>query len=240
MNGLLETVTENLVFVLQFLGLVALMFVVAILIHKAAEKKRGQKKKILDIHSMTIIGMLSAIATILHLFDFSLPFLAPVFYKVDFSEIAVMVGTFSLGPVAGVLIEFCKILLKVLIKGTSTAFVGDLANFLIGCSLLLPASAVYEFTKTKKGALLGCIAGTVVMTVFGSMFNGLYLIPKFVVMYGMPSVDTIVAMGSKINPAITDLKTLVCFSVAPLNLLKASVVSVVTMVIYKPLRRVMK
>ena len=240
MNGLLETVTENLVFVLQFLGLVVLMFVVALLIHKLAEKKQGKKKKILDVHSMTIIGMLSAIATILHLFDFPLPFLAPFFYKVDFSEIAVMVGTFSIGPVAGVLIEFCKILLKILIKGTSTAFVGDLANFLIGCSLLLPASFVYEFTKTKKGALLGCIAGTLTMTIFGSMFNGLYLIPKFVVMYGMPSVDTIVAMGSEINPLIKDLKTLVCFSVAPLNFLKAGVVSLITMVIYKPLRRIMK
>ena len=240
MNELLQTVAENLVFVLQFMGIVALMFVLAVMIHKAAERKRGEKKKIFDIKTMTVIGMLSAVATILHMFDFPLPFLAPFFYKVDFSEIAVLIGTFSLGPVAGVMVEFCKIVLKILLKGTSTAFVGDLANFIIGCSLLLPASAVYEFTKTKMGAFVGCIAGTISMTVFGSMFNGLYLIPKFVVMYGMPSVDTIVNMGKGINPLISDLKTFVVFSVAPLNFLKAAVVSSVTMFIYKPLRRIMK
>ena len=78
------------------------------------------------------------------------------------------------------------------------------------------------------------------MTVFGSVFNGIYLIPKFVEMYGMPSVDTIIQMGSKINGAITNLPTFVCFAVAPLNLLKAGVVSLITMIIYKPLSPIIK
>ena len=176
----------------------------------------------------------------LYLFDFPLPFLAPGFYKVDFSELPVLIGSFAFGPVAGVMIEFCKILLKILIKSSNTAFVGDLANFAVGCSLLLPAGAVYEFFKSKKGAIAGCIAGTLCMTVFGSLFNALYLIPKFVVLYELPSVDSIIGMGSAVNPAITNLTTFVCLAVAPLNLLKGSVISIITMLVYKPLSPILK
>lgn len=240
MSELWQKVTENLIFVLEFLGVIALMFAAAVLIQKAADKKRGVKRKLFSTRMITVVGMFSAIAVILHIFDFPLPFLAPEFYKVDFSELPVMVGSFAFGPVAGVMIEFCKILLKLLTKGTSTAFVGDLANFTVGCTLLLPASAVYEFTKTKKGALVGCIAGTLAMTCFGTLFNAVYLLPKFVELFGMPSIDTIIQMGSTINPAISNLTTFVCLTVAPLNLLKGGVISLITMVIYKPLSPILK
>lgn len=239
MNELWKTVTDNLIFVLEFLGVITLMILLALLIQKLADKKRGVKRKVLSTRMVAMVGMFSAIATFLYLFDFPLPF-APDFYKVDFSELPVMVGSFAFGPVAGVLIEFCKVLLKILFKGSNTAFVGDLANFTVGCSLLLPASAIYEFAKTKKGAVAGCVAGTLAMTVFGSMFNALYLIPKFVVLYGMPSVDMIVEMGSKINPAINNLTTFVLMAVAPLNFLKAGVISLITMFIYKPLSPIIK
>lgn len=240
MNGLWKTVTENVVFVLEFAGVIALMFLAAIAVQKAADKKHGVKRKVFTTRMMAVVGMFSAIATVLYLFDFPLPFLAPGFYKVDFSELPVLIGSFAFGPVAGVMIEFCKILLKILIKSSNTAFVGDLANFVVGCSLLLPAGAVYEFCKSKKGAIAGCITGTLCMTVFGTLFNAVYLIPKFVVLYGLPSVDAIISMGNTVNPAITDLTTFVCLAVAPLNLLKATVISIITMLIYKPLSPILK
>lgn len=240
MNGLWKTVTENFTFVLEFVGVIALMFLAAVAVQKAADKKHGVKRKIFTTRMMTVVGMFSAIATVLYLFDFPLPFLAPGFYKVDFSELPVLIGSFAFGPVAGVMIEFCKVLLKILIKGSNTAFVGDLANFTVGCSLLLPAGAVYEFWKSKKGAVAGCITGTMCMTVFGTLFNAVYLIPKFVVLYGMPSVDSIIGMGNAVNPAITNLTTFVCLAVAPLNLLKAGVISVITMLVYKPLSPILK
>lgn len=239
MSELWKSVTENFVFVLEFLGIIALMFLIAVGIEKMADRKRGVKRKLFTTRMMAVTGMFSAIAFVLYLFDFPLPF-APVFYKVDFSELPVMVGSFAFGPIAGVLIEFCKILLKLLVKGSDTVFVGDLANFIIGCSLLLPASAIYEFIKSKKGAIAGCIAGTLCMTVFGSMFNAFYLIPKFVELFGMGSVDAVIQMGGEINPAITNLTTFVCMAVAPLNLLKAGVISLITMFIYKPLSPIIK
>lgn len=238
MSGLWNSVVENVSRVLEFLAVVAVLFVVAYIIEKLAQKKRGEKVKMLSTRKMAMVGMFSAVSLILYLFDFPLPF-APGFYKLDFSEIPIMIGTFAFGPVAGVLMEFLKVLLKLCIQGTGTAFVGDLANFCVGCSLILPASAVYEFVKTKKGALAAVIIGTLVLTVFGSAFNAIYLLPTFADLYGMP-MENLIAMGTAVNPAIKDVSTLVLFAVVPLNILKGLSVSVVTMFVYKPLSVIIK
>lgn len=171
-----------------------------------------------------------------------LPYLfAPGFYKMDFSELPILVGSFAFGPVAGVMMEFVKILLKLCIKGTSTAFIGDLANFVVGCSLIIPASAVYSFKKTKKSAIIACIVGTLVMTVFGTAFNAVYLLPAFSKFYGMP-LDAILAMGAEVNPLAKEgsIVSFVVACVAPMNLIKGTLVSVVTLLIYKPLSPIIK
>ena len=233
MNGLMQSVTENLIFVLEFLGIVVLLFAVAYGAEKMAKKKSGDMERILSTRKIAMIGVFSAIAFLLMLLEFPVPF-APAFYELDFSEIPVLVGAFAFGPVAGVMIEFCKILLKLVFKGTTTAFVGDLANFVIGCSFVLPASILYLNRKTKKTAIAGSVTGTLCMTVFGTAFNAVYLLPKFAQLYGMP-LDAIVGMGTAINPAINSVVTLVIFAVAPLNILKGGSVSLVTVLIYKKL-----
>lgn len=238
MNGLMQSVTENLIFVLEFLGIVILLFAVAYGAEKMAKKKSGDTERILSTRKIAMIGVFSAIAFLLMLLEFPVPF-APAFYELDFSEIPVLVGTFAFGPVAGVMIEFCKILLKLVFKGTTTAFVGDLANFVIGCSFVLPASILYLNRKTKKTAIAGSVVGTLCMTVFGTAFNAVYLLPKFAQLYGMP-LDAIVGMGTAINPAINSVVTLVVFAVAPLNILKGGSVSLVTVLIYKKLSPILK
>lgn len=240
MNKLFTDVAENAVYVLSFLGIIAALFVAALLLEKAAGKKNGVKEPLFGTRKMAMTGMFAAIAMILHLFDFPLPF-APGFYKLDFSELPILVGSFAFGPSAGVMMEFIKILLKLCIKGTSTAFVGDLANFVVGCSLILPASAIYTFRKTKKSALAGCICGTLCMTVFGTAFNAVYLLPAFSKLYHLPLED-ILAMGSAVNPLMTEgsIVSFVAACVAPMNLLKGGSVSLVTMLIYKPLSPIIK
>lgn len=233
MNSLMQTVTENLIFVLEFLGIVVSMVVIAYAAERLEKKKSGRSERTLTTRKIAMIGVFSAIATILHMMDFAVPF-APGFYKLDFSELPALIGAFAFGPVASVMIEFCKIVLKLLFKGTSTAFVGDLANFVIGCSFLLPASILYLFHKTKKNAVAGCVAGTLVMTVFGTAFNAVYLLPKFAQLYGLP-LENIIEMGHAINPAINNVATFVIFAVAPMNLLKGGIVSLVTMLVYKKL-----
>ena len=240
MNGLLESVAANVATVLEFLAVIASLFLAAFLLEKAAQRKRGVKEDILTTRKIAVIGMFSAIAAILMLFEFPLPF-APSFYELDFSELPILVGTFAFGPVAGVMMEFVKILLKLFLKGTSTAFVGDLANFVVGCSFVLPASVAYAFRKTKKSAVFSCVLGTLCMTVFGTAFNALYLLPAFSKLYGMP-LDAILEMGSKVNPLMTpgSIVSFVVCCVAPMNLIKGASVSLVTLLIYKPLSRILK
>lgn len=238
MNDLMKAVAENVIFVLEFIGIVVLLFAVAYGAEKLKKKKNNDKERILSTRKIAMIGMFSAIAAVLHVLDFPIPF-APEFYKLDFSEIPVLIGTFAFGPVAGVMMEFCKILLKLIFKGTSTAFVGDLANFIIGCSFILPASIIYLNKKSKKTAIIGAVAGTVCMTVFGTAFNAIYLLPKFAQIYGLP-LDVIIGMGTAINPAINSVTTLVMFAVAPMNILKGVSVSAVTMLVYKKLSPILK
>lgn len=238
-NGLLQSIADNVIFVLVCVGVAAALFLIAYGVEKTVQRRNDVTERILNTRKITMIGLFSALAVILHMLDFPIPFLAPGFYQMDFSEIPAMVGAFAFGPVAGVMIEFCKILLKLVIKGTSTAFVGDLANFVIGCSLILPASVLYMFKKTKKRAIAACVAGSVIMTVFGTAFNGVYLLPAFSKLFGMP-MEAIIAAGAAINGNINNVVTFVVFAVAPINIIKSVSACGVTMLIYKPLSPILK
>lgn len=238
MSSLVKSIQENVMFFLQFMGVVAAIFIAAYIAEKLAAKKQAVTERILSTRKIAVIGMFSAIAAVLMVLEFPLPF-APSFYGMDFSELPALIGAFAFGPVAGVLIEFCKIIIKLFIKPTSTAFVGELANFAVGCSFLLPASIIYSLHKNKKTAVIACIIATLCMTVFGTAFNAVYLLPKFAQMYGMP-MEALIGMGTKINGAITNIVTFVCFAVAPLNLIKGSSVSIITLLIYKKLSPILK
>jgi len=234
LGKLWAAVQDNVVFLLVCLAVFAGIFVVAMLLEKLWLKPEKQS----PARRVAYVGIFAAIAAVLMYLEFPLPF-APPFYEIDFSEIPVLICSFSMGPVAGVVCEFMKVVLKLLLKGTSTAFVGDLANFVVGCSLILPASVIYFAKKSKKGAIVGMGAGTVVMTVFGSLFNAVYLIPAFSVLFGQP-LDVIVGMGTDINPAITSVSTLVLFAVVPFNLLKGIVDSIITFFLYKHIERLLR
>ena len=185
------------------------------------------------------IGMLGAIATVLMLFEFPIPFIAPPFYELDFSEVPVLVGAFALGPVAGATIELVKILINLLINGTATAFVGEIGNYLLGCSFIIPAALIYKKKKSKKTALAAMIIGTIVMTVFGCILNAYVLLPTYAAAFGMP-IDAIIGMGSAINGNINDVMTFVIIAVAPFNIIKGIVVSVITLLIYKHISPILK
>lgn len=185
------------------------------------------------------IGMLGAIATVLMLFEFPLPFIAPPFYELDFSEVPVLIGAFALGPMAGATIELVKILLNLLLGGTNTAFVGEIANYLIGCSFILPAAFIYQKRKSKKTALLGMVAGIIIMTIFGCLMNAYVLLPTYATAFGMP-VDTIIEMGSAVNANIHNIFSFVLIAVAPFNIFKGIVVSFITMLLYKHVSPILK
>ncbi len=184
-----------------------------------------------SVRTLTKIAVLSAVAFVLMYFDFPLPFI-PSFYKLDFSETAVMVGGFAMGPGAACAIEGLKILLKILFKGTDTAYVGELANFLIGCAYVLPASFLYRKKKTKQQALIGLVAGTLCMTAVGVIINYAVLLPAYSFFYQLP-MDVLIGMGTALIPAITDKLTFVLLATTPFNIIKGILVSVLTVLLYK-------
>ncbi len=192
----------------------------------------------ISVRTTVKIGMLAAISVVLMLFEIPLPF-APSFYEIDFSEVPVLIGAFAMGPVAGAAIELVKILLNLVITGTDTAGVGELANFIIGCSLCLPAAIIYKRKKTRKGAMIGMVVGTALMVVIGCLINAYVMLPAYSAAFNLP-IDALVQMGTAINPNITNLNTFVIFAVAPFNLLKAVLVSLIVLLIYKKISPIFK
>jgi riboflavin transporter FmnP len=237
-NNLLTSIADNAGYVVVFLLLIAAMFVVAKVAEKLVAKKTGDDGSALTTRKVVIIGLFSAISAILMIFEIPV-FFAPSFYRIDLSDLPAVVGAFAFGPMTGVLIEFIKILLNLVINGTTTAFVGELANFIVGCSYVLPASIIYLFKKTRKMAMISCLTGTLVITIVGSSLNAFYLLPAFATLYGMP-VDSLIAMGTAVNPSINNMLTFVLFAVAPLNLLKGGIITGVTVAVYKKLSPIIK
>lgn len=227
---------DNLLFVLVSLVIVVVLTLAAKLAERFIPSIKQSVRGVSKTRWLCITAICSAIATVLYTLDFPLPFLAPEFYKLDFSEVPVLLCGFYLGPTAAVACEAVKVILKILFKGTTTAFVGDLANFVVGCSLVLPATIIYHIRKRIGSAIGGLILGSVILTIFGSLFNAVYLLPKFSQLYGLP-LDAIIGMGAKINPRITSLTSFVMLAVAPLNLIKGFAVSLLTLLLYKRVAR---
>ena len=178
---------------------------------------------------MAKTALLAALAAFLMTLEIPLPF-APSFYQIDLSEVPVLLGGFALGPAAALCIELLKNLLYLLFKGTITAGVGELANFLIGLSLVLPASLLYRKKKSRKGLLWGTLA----MTAAGVAVNYFVLLPAYSFFMGIP-LSALVDMGSAVNSSITSLGTLVIFATLPFNLLKGALSSLITLLLYKQL-----
>jgi len=155
----------------------------------------------------------------------------PSFYKLDFSEVPVLLGAFSMGPLEGIAIEAVKIIIKLLIKPTSTMFIGELANFIVGIALVVPAAWIYKRNKTKKEAIKGLVIGTLCMGIAGALFNYFILLPMYVNIMGL---DAILGAASDMA-VIKNLETLVIFGTFPFNLIKGVVVSMITVLMYKHL-----
>lgn len=189
------------------------------------------------LYRMALVAILTAIAEVLMLLEFPVWFVPP-FYKIDFSEFPIIIGALALGPVEGVVMELLKNLINLLINGTDTAFVGEFANFLMGVSFVLPAALIYARKKTKKRAVIGLVCSTVAAVVVGSLLNAYILLPMYC--KGGFTMEAIIEMGTKANSAVKSLQTFILFGVAPFNLLKYTIVSVLTLISYKRISRILK
>lgn len=185
--------------------------------------------------------MLGAIAGILMNLEFPIPFLAPSFYQLDFSEIPVLIGSFAMGPIAGVLIELVKILVHLVSKGTMTAGVGDLANFIFGCTFAVPAGLIYRYksVKSRKHAVVGMAVGTVLTAVVACFINAFILLPAYGKAFGMP-IEAFIEMGSAVHSSVNNLLTFAAIIIFPFNIFKYALTSLIVFLIYKRIRVVLK
>lgn len=183
------------------------------------------------VRRLTMAALMGAIAFILMYLNFGVPFLSP-FAEFDLSALPEMIGGFILGPAGAVEIIAVKILLILVFKGTSSMFTGEVQNFLLSLAYVLPAVLYYRKNRTKKGAAIGLVLGSV-LSVIVAIFTNLYLIfPAYIYLYGM-SWDSIIEICSAANPWITDIPTFAAFSVVPFNVISRAVTSVITMLVYK-------
>ncbi|MBP3337985.1 MAG: ECF transporter S component [Lachnospiraceae bacterium] len=224
-------------YVIAILAFVAALFIIAIISERVLEK--DDMMKIAKTKKITLIGIFAAVAGALMYFEFPMPF-APSFYGIDLSEVPVMISGFMLGPVAGVATEFVKIIVKLAIKPTSTAFIGEFANFIVGCTFVIPASIIYKVKKNKKMATIGLATGTVTMIVVGCFVNAFILLPAFARFYGGMPMSALIAMGTEVNANITNMFTFIILAVAPLNLIKGLLITIVVTLVYKKISKLIK
>jgi riboflavin transporter FmnP len=193
-------------------------------------------KRVFTTSTLVKVGILSAIGYILMFISVPIPMLFPDFLKIDISDLTAVLGGIALGPVAGVTIEFLKNLLQFLTGMSTTGGVGEFANFIIGGSFVWIISFVYSKKKNVSGLMIGLLLGVVVMTIVGCISNYFIVLPFYSTI--MP-IEAVIEMGSKLNHLIVDKFTFVLFIIGPFNLLKAIIISLLTLPMYKRTEKIL-
>ncbi len=201
--------------------------------------KEKNKKGFFTTRNIVSCAMLAACATILTYIEFP-TFIAPSFYRFNVSDLPALIGAFSMGPVAGVIIEFVRSLIMLFVNPMNPSMgIGELSNFVLGCIFVVPASLIYRSNKTKGRAIIALTIGGLSMSVLAAVLNAFVMIPMYASLYDMP-IDAIVQMGTDIFPFIDSMFDFCLVCVLPFNLIKAFVVSFITIFIYKPLSVLIK
>ncbi len=185
------------------------------------------------LRRLTMAALCGAVAFVLMYFSFSVPVLSP-FAEFDLSALPELIGGFILGPVGAIEIIVVKIVLKLLFKGSSSLLTGEVLNFILSLAYVLPALLYYRRHRTKKGAAIGLVLGTSICVVV-SIFANIYVtFPIYIELYGM-DWEGIISMCTAVNPWITNIPTMIAFSIVPFNLLSRSIVSLIALLTYKKL-----
>lgn len=196
----------------------------------AAAQPGGNVRKV-NVRALVITALMGGLSFILMYFQFSVPILSP-FAEFDASALPEIIGGFILGPAGAVEIIVLKLVLKLVFKGTESMFTGEILNLLLSVAYVLPAVMYYRGHRTKKGAMLGLVLGTVV-SVAASIIGNLYItFPMYMYLYNM-TWEQIIGIFHEINPYINSVPTMAALSVLPFNLISRTVSSVITMLLYK-------
>lgn len=198
----------------------------------------SRQERVLSTSNMVKMAIFAAMAGVLMLFKFPIP-IAPAFMTVDFGDVATLMSGFVLGPVSGVITVFLKILLNLILNGTTTAYVGEVSNFIVGSTFVVVSSLIYNRHKTKKSALIGLLIGVIAMTMLATLSNYYVIFPLYARALGMGSAEAFVDTMPNIG-YINSYLDLILFAVVPFNLVKGILNALVTFLTYKKVSKVMK
>ena len=184
-------------------------------------------------HRLTVAAMLSAVAFVLMFIEFPIPALIPPFIKMDISDLPELLAAFALGPLYGVVVTLVKNLLFIVFHGTSSAYVGELCNFLLGAVFSFTAGLVYRHHKSRHSALIGSVIGCGLMAVISVPINYFLVYPVYAVVFA--PMDVILGAYQAILPsADTLIECLTIFNM-PFTFCKGLIDVALCFLIYKPL-----
>lgn len=192
---------------------------------------RLHPQQILTTRTIAKIGVMAAISFVLMFFQLPLPF-APPFMQVDISDVPALIGAFAMGPVPGMLIVLMKNILHAIITGTKTQFIGELSNFIVGSAFVMTASWIYLRRKSFRTAIIGTIVGILLMSIVATASNYFVVFPLYATAFGL-EIEALVNMGAELNGFVNGYESLMLFAVLPFNLVKGTIVGLVTMLLYK-------
>lgn len=192
-----------------------------------------KKTNRISARPLVVTAMLSAVAFVLMFLEFPIPIMPP-FIKLDISDLPPLLASFALGPVYGVVAEFLKNLLHILIQGTSTAYVGELFNFLCGSFMCFAAGLIYDLKRNRSGALLASLAGCAIMALVSVPLNYFIVYPAYEVFYHLP-MDAIIGMYQVILPSVDGLWDCLLIFNLPFTFCKGLIDVLICFLIYKPL-----
>ena len=185
-------------------------------------------------HKLTVTAMLSTVAFLLMFIEFPIPALIPAFVKLDISDLPELLAAFSLGPVYGVVVTLLKNVLFSVLHGTSSAYVGEMFNFIMGSVFSFSAGYIYQKRKSRKSALIGAIVGAVLMSILSVPLNYFVVYPAYVVCYKLP-LDAIIGMYQAIRPSTNGLLECLMVFNMPFTFVKGMLDVALCFLIYKPL-----
>ena len=197
-------------------------------------------KKYFSSTRIAMIALFSALAAVLYIFNFAMPFAFPEFLEFRFSDVPVLIGTFALGPLSGCVIVVMMVLIKLVCVSTSTMFVGDAADILVGFALVIPVGLIYQRRRTFRGALLAMAVGTACSVAVAVLANWLILVPFYVEFFYGGSWDSLIGMMTPLFPSCTKesfYNFYLWVSVLPFNLMRCLVAVCVTLPVYKRISR---
>ena len=195
-------------------------------------------KKAISTRKMVIMGMMTAMATVIYYLDFPVPFM-PGFIKLDFSNVISLLTGFALGPIEGAVVCLLKNLIHLLIKGLDTTMgIGDIFDFVTSAFFVIVAATIYKRNKTKKGAIIATFTGMIAFTAISLPLNYFIVYPIYFKAFGGEAA--ILGAYQKLNSSVSSTFEALCLFNLPFTFIKGLLCSIITIIIYKPLSPILK